>query len=118
MLECVILSPQKLIAGDPDKVQSYVFEKMIWVVGPTIGSGLQFCHNYCLDRPYHAGIHRYFFYSVACTAIMFGIRKYRRDYYSYRDQVHQHYVLTHPEDFPAPEKKKIAEKWEPWVPIR
>lgn len=53
--EAIFPDPQQLYKGDPDKVQSYVFEKMIWVVGPTIGSGLQFCHNYCLDRPYHAG---------------------------------------------------------------
>lgn len=48
------------------------------------------------------GIHITIASAIGGAVACYYIRKMLVRYYSFRDQIHKHYIQLHPEDFPVP----------------
>ncbi|GLH08560.1 NADH dehydrogenase [ubiquinone] 1 subunit C2 [Gryllus bimaculatus] len=84
----------------------------------TIGFIIACAMNGIAKRPIYSGIQKHI--GFAALGIVGGhfVEKQRAIYFAERDAVFRHYVELHPEDFPAPERKKYAEIFRPWLPVR
>ncbi|XP_049789211.1 NADH dehydrogenase [ubiquinone] 1 subunit C2 [Schistocerca nitens] len=69
-------------------------------------------------RPMLSGIQRHALFTLGAVALGNFVEKYRADYLAEKDAVLRHYVELHPEDFPTPERKKFAEVFNRWNPVR
>ncbi|KAJ8927115.1 hypothetical protein NQ314_020388 [Rhamnusium bicolor] len=114
----IATSPLKLLENDGTREPPLLSQ--IW--GPTAGGVVGFIAvivgNWATRRPYFSGIQKH----ISATAICAGIGKiaedYRSQYLADRDAVFRHYIQLHPEDFPDYERTRIADLFEPWIPIR
>ncbi|XP_075974964.1 NADH dehydrogenase (ubiquinone) B14.5 B subunit [Anticarsia gemmatalis] len=74
--------------------------------------------NFQTRRPPFSGIQKHIIAAGGLTGILTMVQKKRDEYLAEKDAVLRHYVELHPEDFPTPERKKIGDILEPWVPVR
>ncbi|XP_059049634.1 NADH dehydrogenase [ubiquinone] 1 subunit C2 [Achroia grisella] len=88
------------------------------ILGVAFGVGAAVSINFGTRRPLFSGIQKHVLLAGATTALLTYVQKKRDEYYAERDAVYRHYIELHPEDFPVPERRKIGDLLEPWVPIR
>ncbi|KAI5635641.1 NADH-ubiquinone oxidoreductase subunit b14.5b (NDUFC2) domain-containing protein [Phthorimaea operculella] len=109
---------QLLELGDEDRRKPFLNQYWPEIMGVFFGIGSGCIMNWGTRRPVFSGIQKH----VLLTALWVPFLQYaqnKRDaYYAERDAVFRHYIELHPEDFPEPKRKKIADIFEPWVPVR
>ncbi|CAH0560131.1 unnamed protein product [Brassicogethes aeneus] len=74
--------------------------------------------NYAARRPMFSGIQWHIIGGAAGVGIGWKMDEIRNRYLADRDAVYRHYITLHPEDFPAYERKKIGDMFQPWIPVR
>ncbi|XP_068632752.1 NADH dehydrogenase [ubiquinone] 1 subunit C2 [Battus philenor] len=104
--------------GDEDRQKPFLNTIWPYVVGVTVGVGTGMFINFGSRRPAFSGIHKHVIAAGGWCALLNFVQNKRNEYYAEKDAVYRHYVELHPDDFPTPERKKIADIFEPWVPIR
>ncbi|KAG7306141.1 hypothetical protein JYU34_008733 [Plutella xylostella] len=104
--------------GDDDRIKPYLNQYWPYVLGSTLGFCTGMLINFGTKRPIYSGLQKH----AACMAIWSAslhiVQKKRDAYFAERDAVLRHYIELHPEDFVEPERKKLADVLEPWIPIR
>ncbi|XP_067010079.1 NADH dehydrogenase [ubiquinone] 1 subunit C2 [Anabrus simplex] len=111
-------TPLELLTPREDRVDTYLSK--IWA--PALCGSVAFltvCFvNFGTKRPVFSGIQKHILWTSGAAFAGKVIDGYRNDYLADRDAVLRHYVELHPEDFPAPERKKYSELFLPWIPVR
>ncbi|XP_015586817.1 NADH dehydrogenase [ubiquinone] 1 subunit C2 [Cephus cinctus] len=74
--------------------------------------------NYFGSRPLHAGFQRHIACTIIGASIGYGIKLLVNDWSGKRDAIMIDYIRRHPERFPEPERKRFADVFMPWGPIR
>ncbi|XP_043278150.1 NADH dehydrogenase [ubiquinone] 1 subunit C2 [Venturia canescens] len=108
----------KLLEREPDYEQNYVAKNWAYICATAFGVAVPIGLNIWTRRPLWAGIQYHFLFGVLGFGA--GHLLTERDKYvlARRDAILRDYIRLHPEDFPAPERKKIGELLEDWVPVR
>lgn len=104
--------------GDEGRIKPTLNRYWPQVVGITLGVGAAAFINYQTKRPPFSGIQKHAFGAISGSAILQFVQNKRDDYLAEKDAVLRHYIELHPEDFVEPERKKIGDILEPWIPIR
>ncbi|CAK1549478.1 unnamed protein product [Leptosia nina] len=104
--------------GDEDRKKPFLNQYWSYIVGVAFGLGTGIYMNFGTRRPVMSGIQKHVIASAGWCAILSYVHKMRDDYLAEKDAVYRHYIELHPEDFPVPERKKIGDLFEPWVPVR
>ncbi|KAI5631359.1 NADH-ubiquinone oxidoreductase subunit b14.5b (NDUFC2) domain-containing protein [Phthorimaea operculella] len=113
------LSAKELLKlGDEDRVKPKLNQYWPHILGVAFGIGTGVMINFGTRRPVFSGIQKHIAATAGWTVALNYAQKKRDDYYAEKDAVFRHYIELHPEDFPEPERKKIGELFEPWIPIR
>lgn len=90
--------------------------------GPTMLGGLVFVgccvSNWAVRRPLLSGIQWHIVLTIGGGFLGRYFENYQMDYFAERDAVLRDYIRLHCDDFPEIKRKKYAELFEPWVPIR
>ncbi|XP_072939050.1 NADH dehydrogenase [ubiquinone] 1 subunit C2 [Epargyreus clarus] len=89
-----------------------------YILGVPFGICSGIMVNFGTRRPVFSGIQKHMLGVVVWTLALNYAQQKRDDYFAEKDAVYRHYIELHPEDFPTPERRKIADILEPWVPIR
>ncbi|XP_026490770.1 NADH dehydrogenase [ubiquinone] 1 subunit C2 [Vanessa tameamea] len=89
-----------------------------YLLGTFFGVGTGVMLNFGTKRPLFSGIQKHIAGVVVWTSLLTYVTNKREEYLAEKDAVLRHYIQLHPDDFPTPERKKIADVLEPWVPIR
>ncbi len=87
----------------------------------TAGGAASFImRNWTLRRPLSSGIHMTLAGAVAGTLIMHRFREWRSKRAQEDIRVMKHYIMTNPEKFIQPERKKFGDKevFLDWYPVR
>ncbi|ODM98741.1 NADH dehydrogenase [ubiquinone] 1 subunit C2 [Orchesella cincta] len=108
-----------LFLGDPEK-KTYSAMTRLWMpvsAAICLGIGSIFT-NVAAKMPIRAGIHKHVLNVALGAAIGEGAHRYRDSLASEKDIQYYHYMVLHPEDFPAPERKTYGQVLKPWVPVR
>ncbi|XP_058467604.1 NADH dehydrogenase [ubiquinone] 1 subunit C2 [Malaya genurostris] len=109
-------SPAEILSGTYSK--SWLHDKWAPGVGGIFGF-LGACYvNWGNSRPLLSGIQKHIIAAVSIGAIAVAVDKWRNDYFAEKDATLRHYIELHPEDFPIIERKKYADVFEYWQPIR
>ncbi|KAF5289125.1 hypothetical protein FQA39_LY15227 [Lamprigera yunnana] len=91
-----------------------------WI--PALFGGMAFLgccfSNWYMRRPVFSGFQQHIGLTSLATAGGLYYDKHRSGYLAERDAVFRDYIRLHPEDFPCLERKKLADVFERWVPIR
>uniref|UniRef100_U5EFI4 NADH dehydrogenase [ubiquinone] 1 subunit C2 n=1 Tax=Corethrella appendiculata TaxID=1370023 RepID=U5EFI4_9DIPT len=74
--------------------------------------------NWGTRRPPFSGIQKHIIATLVVGYTGKTVDGWRNEYLAERDAVLRHYVELHPEDFPAPIRKKWGEIFDDWAPIR
>ncbi|XP_047018870.1 NADH dehydrogenase [ubiquinone] 1 subunit C2 [Helicoverpa zea] len=92
----------------------------VWpeVLGATFGVCMGVFLNHQTRRPAFSGIQKHILLTAGFIGLFTFAQKTRNSYLAEKDAVYKHYISLHPEDFPEPPRKKIADIIEPWVPVR
>ncbi|XP_045480337.1 NADH dehydrogenase [ubiquinone] 1 subunit C2 [Harmonia axyridis] len=111
-------TPLELLTNN-DALQPSIFHN-VWgyLVGGSLSLGATLYANYGSKRPVMSGLHRIAAFTILGAIAGNYMDNLKKDYDAERDAVLRHYVQLHPEDFPPFERKKYAEVFQPWVPIR
>ncbi|XP_023936470.1 NADH dehydrogenase [ubiquinone] 1 subunit C2 [Bicyclus anynana] len=104
--------------GDQDRVKPVLNQYWPYILGGFFGIGTGICINFGTKRPLMSGIQKHIFGVVGWTAAITYVQNKRSEYLAEKDAVLRHYIELHPEDFTTPERKKIADILDPWVPVR
>ncbi|XP_058813279.1 NADH dehydrogenase [ubiquinone] 1 subunit C2-like [Topomyia yanbarensis] len=109
-------SPIELLSGTFTK--SWLHDK--WAPGAGSAFGfLAACYvNWGTGRPILSGIQKHIIAAVSLGALAMTVDKWRNQYLAEKDATLRHYIELHPEDFPTPERKRFADVFEYWQPIR
>ncbi|KAJ8721623.1 hypothetical protein PYW07_002398 [Mythimna separata] len=96
------------------------FLNKIWpqVVGTFFGIGTGVFLNFQTRRPVFSGIQKHVLLTAGFIGVLTYVQNQRESYLAEKDAVYRHYVELHPEDFPVPERRKIGDIFEPWIPVR
>ncbi|EEC03121.1 NADH dehydrogenase [ubiquinone] 1 subunit C2 [Ixodes scapularis] len=89
-----------------------------WGFPAFIGIGTICVVNLSTRRPALSGIQKHLIAASIGAVTGEGLRRYFMYSARERDALLRHYILLHPEDFPEPERKKYADVFEPWLPVR
>ncbi|EAT42520.1 AAEL005946-PA [Aedes aegypti] len=109
-------SPLELLSGTSSK--SWLHDKWAPGAGGVLGF-MGACYvNWGSGRPLFSGIQKHVVAAVGLGALALTMDKWRTQYFAEKDATLRHYVELHPEDFPTPERKKFADVFESWQPIR
>ncbi|XP_053698415.1 NADH dehydrogenase [ubiquinone] 1 subunit C2 [Sabethes cyaneus] len=109
-------TPLELMSGTFSK--SWLYDKWAPGVGAVFGFAGACFVNFGTSRPIFSGIQKHIIAAVAASVIATTVDKWRNQYLAEKDATLRHYIELHPEDFPAPERKKWADVFEYWQPIR
>lgn len=103
-----------------DEGREKPFLNKIWpeFLGVIFGVGTACCVNFGTRRPLLSGLQKHVFGVIVMTGIFKYVQNKRDEHFIERDAVLRHYVELHPEDFPPKERKRVADMFEPWIPIR
>ncbi|CAH4037855.1 NADH dehydrogenase [ubiquinone] 1 subunit C2 [Pieris brassicae] len=104
--------------GDEGRKKPFLNQYWSYIMGVAFGLGTGVFMNFGTRRPVMSGIQKHVIATVGWCGLLTYVQKYRDDYLAEKDAVFRHYIELHSEDFPVPERKKIADILEPWVPIR
>ncbi|CAH2076160.1 unnamed protein product, partial [Iphiclides podalirius] len=104
--------------GDEDRKKPFLNIYWPYIVGVGFGICTGVCINFGTRRPLFSGIQKHIIGVATWCTILHYVQNRRDDYLAEKDAVYRHYVELHPEDFPTPERKKIGDLFEPWIPIR
>uniref|UniRef100_A0A2A4K4U1 NADH dehydrogenase [ubiquinone] 1 subunit C2 n=1 Tax=Heliothis virescens TaxID=7102 RepID=A0A2A4K4U1_HELVI len=88
------------------------------ILGATFGLCMGIFLNHQTRRPAFSGIQKHVLLGAGFIGLFNFVQDKRNSYLAEKDAVFRHYVSLHPEDFPEPPRKKIADIIEPWVPVR
>ncbi|ODM90425.1 NADH dehydrogenase [ubiquinone] 1 subunit C2 [Orchesella cincta] len=108
-----------LFLGDPQR-KTYSAMTRVWMpVSASICLGIgSVLTNVAAKMPIRAGVHKHFLNILLGFGMGEGAHRYREALASERDIQYYHYMVLHPDDFQAPERKKYAQVLRRWVPIR
>ncbi|CAK1601207.1 unnamed protein product [Parnassius mnemosyne] len=104
--------------GDEDRKKPFLNIYWPYIIGTAFGVGTGVFMNFGTRRPLFSGIQKHIVGVAVWTSLLTYVQNKRDEYFAEKDAVYRHYVELHPEDFPTPERKKIGDILEPWVPIR
>ncbi|PSN48308.1 hypothetical protein C0J52_03406 [Blattella germanica] len=108
----------QLLTRDEERIDPVLSKYWNPVAGAFIGFTSIVAVRFGLRRPLISGIQSYVIGTGIGGGIGYYIDEIRNASLAERDAVLRHYLETHPEDFPEPERKKFSEVLHPWVPIR
>uniref|UniRef100_A0A6M2DDY1 NADH dehydrogenase [ubiquinone] 1 subunit C2 n=1 Tax=Xenopsylla cheopis TaxID=163159 RepID=A0A6M2DDY1_XENCH len=108
----------KLLTNTFNRQPSIITQWIIPVSCGAFGFAAICGSKYFMKRPVFSGIQHHILYTCGLFAFGYVANKYRDDYYADRDAMYRHYISLHPDDFPAPERKKYGEILQRWQPIR
>ncbi|KAJ8730914.1 hypothetical protein PYW08_002327 [Mythimna loreyi] len=113
------LSAQELLKLGNNGREIPVLNK-VWpiVIGTFFGVGSGVFINFQTRRPVFSGIQKHVLLTAGFIGALTYVQKQRDSYLAEKDAVYRHYVELHPEDFPVPERRKIGDILEPWIPVR
>lgn len=107
-----------LLRGETIYKEAFYTKYLTEITCTMCGGGSMIFANKLMQRPIYSSLPWHF----VCTAIGFGIGRIAASIanhnYAKRDAMMVDYIKRHPERFPAPRNKKLAELIEPWCPIR
>ncbi|CAG9785553.1 unnamed protein product [Diatraea saccharalis] len=103
-----------------DRGRTKPFLNLYWphLMGICFGIGSGCAINFGTRRPLMSGIQKHVLGVAGWMALLTYVQKKRDEYLAEKNAVLIHYVELHPDDFPVPERKKIGDILEPWIPIR
>ncbi|CAH0714243.1 unnamed protein product, partial [Brenthis ino] len=104
--------------GNEGRVKPVLNKYWSYILGGFFGMGTGIIINFGTKRPLMSGIQKHVLGVVGWTALLTYVSNKREEYLAEKDAVLRHYIQLHPEDFPTPERKKIGDVLEPWIPIR
>ncbi|XP_073949481.1 NADH dehydrogenase (ubiquinone) B14.5 B subunit [Choristoneura fumiferana] len=104
--------------GDQGRTKPFLNQYWPQILGVSFGIASGVFINFGTRRPVFSGIQKHILGVVGWTAVLTYAQERRDAYFAERDAVYRHYIELHPEDFPVPERKKIGDIFEPWIPIR
>ncbi|OWR54570.1 NADH dehydrogenase [ubiquinone] 1 subunit C2 [Danaus plexippus] len=104
--------------GDQGREAPVLNKYWPYILGAVFGVGTGITLNLCTRRPIWSGIQKHILGVAGWTATLNYAQNKRNAYYAEKDAVLRHYIELHPEDFPEPERKKIGDLLEDWIPIR
>jgi len=108
-----------LFLGDPErKTYSTLFRMWMPVTACLAVTAGSFLSNVGARLPIRAGFYRHLFMAALGYGIGEGAWRSKQAWESERDIQYFHYMVLHPEDFQAPEKRKWANVLEDWTPHR
>ncbi|CAL8079004.1 unnamed protein product [Orchesella dallaii] len=108
-----------LFLGDPDRKTYGPLTRGWMPVTAAIALGVgSVLSNVASRMPIGAGVHKHVLNTLLGLAIGEGAWRYREKFAAERDIQYYHYMIMHPEDFQAPERKKFSEVLQPWFPVR
>ncbi|CAH0702541.1 unnamed protein product [Spodoptera exigua] len=113
------LSARELLElGDEGRTKSVLTRFWPEVLGTFFGVGVGTFINFQTRRPPFSGIQKHIFLTAGLVAAFTYLQKHRDSYFAEKDAILRHYLELHPEEFQEPPRKKIADIFEPWVPVR
>ncbi|XP_061730145.1 NADH dehydrogenase [ubiquinone] 1 subunit C2 [Cydia pomonella] len=104
--------------GDDCREKPFLNKYWPEILGVGFGIATGVFINFGTRRPVFSGIQKHILGVAGWVTVLSFAQKRRDAYFAERDAVYRHYIELHPEDFPVPERKKIGEILEPWIPIR
>ncbi|KAG6456645.1 NADH dehydrogenase [ubiquinone] 1 subunit C2 [Manduca sexta] len=104
--------------GDEGRIKPTLNVYWPYVLGLAFGVGTGAFLNFQSRRPPFSGIQKHVFSVAGWTALLSFVQNKRDEYLAEKDAVLRHYIELHPEDFPTPERRKIGDILEPWIPVR
>ncbi|CAH2108100.1 unnamed protein product [Euphydryas editha] len=104
--------------GNEGRKQPVLNEYWPYILGTFFGVGTGLFINFGTKRPLMSGIQKHIIGVVGFTSLFKYVTNKREEYLAEKDAVLRHYIQLHPEDFPVPERKKLGDVLEPWVPVR
>ncbi|KAJ2946812.1 hypothetical protein O0L34_g16136 [Tuta absoluta] len=113
------LSAQELLKlGDEDRCKPFLNQYWPEIMGVFFGISSGCAVNFTTRRPVFSGIQKHVVMTALWVPLLQFAQNKRNAYYAERDAVFRHYIELHPEDFSEKKRQKIADLFEPWVPIR
>ncbi|XP_017789181.1 PREDICTED: uncharacterized protein LOC108571616 isoform X1 [Habropoda laboriosa] len=107
-----------LLEPTPDDYKRSFYDYWPLATGFLTGAGGSIVRNMLLKLPLHTGAHITVFSGAICTLLGCGFLFINEIKKSRKDAVLRDYIRLHPERFPAPQNRKFADMFEPWVPVR
>ncbi|KAL4702272.1 hypothetical protein ACJJTC_018586 [Scirpophaga incertulas] len=104
--------------GDEGRTPPFLNKYWPQILGTVFGIGTGVLVNFGTRRPLFSGIQKHVVGVAGWIGVLTFVQNKRNNYLAEKDAVLRHYIELHPEDFPEPERKKIADILEPWIPIR
>ncbi|XP_028034300.1 NADH dehydrogenase [ubiquinone] 1 subunit C2 [Bombyx mandarina] len=113
------MSAQELLKlGDEGRQKPFLNKYWPEIIGVTFGIGTGMFLNFQTKRPVFSGIQKHIIATGGWVSILSYVQHKRNEYLAEKDAVYRHYIELHPDDFPVPERKKIGDLFEPWIPVR
>ncbi|CAH0407007.1 unnamed protein product [Chilo suppressalis] len=104
--------------GDAGRTKPFLNVYWPHIIGTFFGVATGVAINFGTRRPLLSGIQKHVLGIAGWVGALSYVQKKRDDYFAEKNAVFLHYVELHPEDFPVPERRKIGDILEPWIPIR
>ncbi|XP_055587640.1 NADH dehydrogenase [ubiquinone] 1 subunit C2 [Uranotaenia lowii] len=109
-------TPLELLSGTYSK--SWLHDKYAPLAGSLFGFAGACYVNFGSGRPVLSGIQKHIIAALSVGFLVTQADKWRNQHLAEKDATLRHYIELHPEDFPTPERKKFADVFEYWQPIR
>jgi len=108
-----------LFLGDTQNKTFSKFERWWMPVSVAIVFGVgSLISNVTGRLPLRAGLHRHVWGVVTGGLFGEGCWRFKQKWNAEKDLQYFHYMVLHPEDFQAPERKKWSDVLQPWTPFR
>ncbi|XP_034937465.1 NADH dehydrogenase [ubiquinone] 1 subunit C2 [Chelonus insularis] len=108
----------KLLEREPDLEENIVTKYFHVGLCTLTGASAPALANYLYKRPLSAGIQNIIIFGIVGGLVGAYLKAREVDILATRDAKMRHYITLHPEDFPPPERKKYADLFLPWDPVR
>lgn len=108
----------KILERESDYEQNLIAKYFHEIYLGFIGAGVPAVANAVYRRPLWAGIQSHIFCAIVGIGIGSFLKHREQDILATRDAKLRDYIIRHPEDFPPPDRKKYADTFIPWVPMR
>nr|XP_012140674.1 PREDICTED: NADH dehydrogenase [ubiquinone] 1 subunit C2 [Megachile rotundata]XP_012140675.1 PREDICTED: NADH dehydrogenase [ubiquinone] 1 subunit C2 [Megachile rotundata]XP_012140676.1 PREDICTED: NADH dehydrogenase [ubiquinone] 1 subunit C2 [Megachile rotundata] len=107
-----------LLRGPTIYKEAFYIKYLAEITCTISGAGTMLVTNFIMHKPLYSALPWHFFwtavgFAIGRTATIFADYKFAK-----RDAMIVDYIKLHPERFPPPRNKKLAEIIEPWFPIR
>ncbi|XP_022814984.1 NADH dehydrogenase [ubiquinone] 1 subunit C2 [Spodoptera litura] len=113
------LSARELLElGDEGRTKTVLSKYWPQILGTFFGIGSASFINFQTRRPIFSGIQKHILLTAGLMTAFIYMQKHRDNYFAEKDAVLRHYLELHPDEFEEPPRKKIADIFEPWVPVR